>query len=262
MFQPGVQARVDGLCQGWTATVASKPDLFSKGKFSRRSQSGGGSSRCRVGVACKIGPRACSRLALAPARYSAADPRTACGQQVLGAPSSKRLPERHALRHFPAAGRLAEKVNGERQLSTDTSGHQSRASPGSSSSGWRRVMFSTGTAAFRPHPPASGEASQHAPTATPAAAQAEPQSTERCSCRFHQALHHIETRGQQGQRVRCLRHPWASRGSFMQKGILNRERVHSPKRPAAQPPLGTTQPFTRSISWAIGMPESYGGLQA
>jgi hypothetical protein len=42
MFNQGLKARVDGLCQGLAAAISSQPDLFPRGSFQSQSQSGGG----------------------------------------------------------------------------------------------------------------------------------------------------------------------------------------------------------------------------
>ncbi|APD47188.1 SHOCT domain-containing protein [Synechococcus sp. CS-602] len=172
MFNQGLKARVDGLCQGLAAAVASQPDLFPKGSFQSQSQSGGGSQQMQVGGGMQMAT-GMQPMSFGSGALFSADPQDSWWPAGLGAPSSSGSQNDMHYAYFPAAGRLAVKVNGNVSV-YDTSGHQISGLSQQQSSGGG-VVFSTGTGSISlTHLPAVNVTA--APTATPAAAQAEPQA--------------------------------------------------------------------------------------
>jgi len=123
----------------------------------------------------------------------------------------------------PAAG--GGRSRSKRQCLNDTAAPDLRPSPSSSPVRWR-VGLAPGTA-HQPHPPASVKRHSSTHGHILAAAQAEAQATERCSC-APPALH-IETRGQQRQPVPMSSATWSVLGKLMQKASSHRGRVQRQK---------------------------------
>jgi hypothetical protein len=126
MFNHGLKARVDGLCQGLAAAISSQPDLFPRGSFQSQSQSGG------VGQQMQMGGGA----------LFTTDPRDSWWPADLGAPSSSGAQNEVRYAYFPAAGRLAVDVNGHVSV-YDTSGHRIAGISSQQQSSGGGLVFST-----------------------------------------------------------------------------------------------------------------------
>ncbi|CAK6699715.1 SHOCT domain-containing protein [Synechococcus sp. CBW1107] len=137
MFNQGLKARVDGLCQGLAAAISSQPDLFPRGSFQSQSQSGGGHQLQMGGGMAPLPPMSFGSGAL-----FTPDPQDTWWPTELGSPSSSGAQNEVRYAYFPAAGRLAVNVNGKVSL-YDTSGHQIAGLSQQQASGGG-VMFSTG----------------------------------------------------------------------------------------------------------------------
>ena len=137
MFNQGLKARVDGLCQGLAAAISSQPDLFPRGSFQSQSQSGGGHQLQMGGGMAPMPPMSFGSGAL-----FTPDPQDTWWPTELGSPSSSGAQNEVRYAYFPAAGRLAVNVNGKVSL-YDTSGHQIAGLSQQQASGGG-VMFSTG----------------------------------------------------------------------------------------------------------------------
>jgi len=157
--------------------------------------------------------------------------------------------------YFPAAGRLAVKVQRQRQCLRHQRPPILPASPRQQSRPVRPWSFSTGTAASA-SPPASGERPQQ-PHGHSAAAQAE-LKTSAAVCRSIQALHH-RTRRPAGQAVpNGLRHLWSVLGEHAERQSSPRTKFTA-KRPKLLSRLsGTTRPHQGkrlAIGHARSLPE-------
>lgn len=143
MFNQGLKARVDGLCQGLAAAISSQPDLFPRGSFQSQSQSGGGHQLQTGGGMAPM----TAMTSMAPMNFGSGalftpDPQDTWWPTELGSPSSSGAQNEVRYAYFPAAGRLAVNVNGKVSL-YDTSGHQIAGLSQQQASGGG-VMFSTG----------------------------------------------------------------------------------------------------------------------
>ncbi|NQV11480.1 MAG: SHOCT domain-containing protein [Cyanobacteria bacterium] len=169
MFNQGLKARVDGLCQGLAAAVSSQPDLFPRGSFQSQSQSGGSQQMQNSGGMAPMAPMSFGSGAL-----FTPDPQDSWWPAELGNPSSSGAQNEVRYAYFPAAGRLAVQVNGRVSL-YDTSGHHISGLSQQQASGGG-VVFSTGAGSISlTHlPTVSGPPAPAAtpptpgPTATPA----------------------------------------------------------------------------------------------
>ncbi|MFN9644392.1 MAG: SHOCT domain-containing protein [Cyanobacteriota bacterium] len=116
MFNHGLKARVDGLCQAIAAQLASQPDLLPGAGFPSQSQSGGGQQMQVSGIGLTPGWEGGHGL-FAP------DPRDTWWPPELGTPSAIGAQNDVRYAFFPAMGRLAVEANGQVTLH-DTGGHQ------------------------------------------------------------------------------------------------------------------------------------------
>ena len=174
LFNHGLKARVDGLCQGLAAAIASQPDLFPLGSFQSQSQNGGqqiqlgGGHQQSSSGGSGSGSGGGMMAPLQPMRFGSGalftpDPRDTWWPAELGSPSSSGAQNDLRYAYFPAAGRLAVQVNGQVSL-YDTSGHQISGMAQQQAAGGG-VVFSTGNGSISlAHLTAVG-----APPATPAA---------------------------------------------------------------------------------------------
>ncbi len=138
MFNHGLKARVDGLCQALATAISSQPDLFPPGSFQSQSQSGGGQQRQVGGGMAPMRP-----LSFGSGALFTPDPRDTWWPAELGAPSSSGAQNDVRYAYFPAAGRLAVDVNGHVSV-YDTSGHQIAGISSQQQSYGGGLMFSTG----------------------------------------------------------------------------------------------------------------------
>ncbi|MCT0219830.1 SHOCT domain-containing protein [Synechococcus sp. CS-1329] len=174
MFNQGLKARVDGLCQGLAAAISSQPDLFPRGSFQSQSQSGGGQQmQSSVGMApmTPMVPMA----SMAPMNFGSGalftpDPQDNWWPAELGSPSSSGSQNEVRYAYFPAAGRLAVNVNGKVSL-YDTSGHQIAGFSSQQQTSGGGVTFSTGAGSISlTHLPPVSATPAPAPVAAPVAA--------------------------------------------------------------------------------------------
>jgi hypothetical protein len=162
MFNQGLKARVDGLCQGLAAAISSQPDLFPRGSFQSQSQSGGGQQMQ-------------SSVGMAPMNFGSGalftpDPQDNWWPAELGSPSSSGSQNEVRYAYFPAAGRLAVNVNGKVSL-YDTSGHQIAGFSSQQQTSGGGVTFSTGAGSISlTHLPPVSATPAPAPVAAPVAA--------------------------------------------------------------------------------------------
>lgn len=186
MFNQGLKARVDGLCQGLAAAISSQPDLFPLGSFQSQSQSGGGQQmqvgggglqqssgggqqmQSAVGMA-PMTPMA-PMMSMAPMNFGSGplftpDPQDSWWPAELGSPSSSGSQNEVRYAYFPSAGRLAVNVNGKVSL-YDTSGHQIAGFSSQQQSSGGGVTFSTGAGSISlTHLPAVSATPAPAPVA-------------------------------------------------------------------------------------------------
>ncbi|MCP9799687.1 SHOCT domain-containing protein [Synechococcus sp. RedBA-s] len=164
MFNQGLKARVDGLCQGLAVAISSQPNLFPRGSFQSQSQSGGG-QQMHVGggglqqssgggqqMQSSVGMAPMTPMApmtsMAPMNFGSGalftpDPQDNWWPAELGSPSSSGSQNEVRYAYFPAAGRLAVNVNGKVSL-YDTSGHQIAGFSSQQQSSGGGLTFSTG----------------------------------------------------------------------------------------------------------------------
>ncbi|MCT0212520.1 MULTISPECIES: SHOCT domain-containing protein [unclassified Synechococcus] len=156
MFNHGLKARVDGLCQDLSTAISSQPELFPRGSFQSQSQSGGAQQMLVGGAGLQQqssggGQQMQVNGGMAPLRPMSfgsgalftPDPRDTWWPAELGAPSSSGAQNDVRYAYFPAAGRLAVEVNGHVSV-YDTSGHQIAGISSQQQSSGGGLMFSTG----------------------------------------------------------------------------------------------------------------------
>jgi hypothetical protein len=201
MFNHGLKARVDGLCQGLAAAISSQPDLFPRGSFQSQSQSGGGGQQMQMGGGALF----------------TTDPRDSWWPADLGAPSSSGAQNEVRYAYFPAAGRLAVDVNGHVSV-YDTSGHRIAGISSQQQSSGGGLVFSTADGSISlAHLTAVNAPAVAAPPAAPAppavaAAEAAPQPTAPSAAAGADVFATLERLG-----------------DLMQKGILTEEEFAAKK---------------------------------
>jgi hypothetical protein len=181
MFNHGLKARVDGLCQDLSTAISSQPDLFPRGSFQSQSQSGGAQQMLVGGAGQQQqssggGQQMQVSGGMAPLRPMSfgsgalftPDPRDTWWPAELGAPSSSGAQNDVRYAYFPAAGRLAVEVNGHISI-YDTSGHQIAGISSQQQSSAGGLVFSTADGSISlAHLTALGTPAAAAPSAAPA----------------------------------------------------------------------------------------------